>query len=311
MKVDRTKPSTSGLSRVHAFWNTEACGTHFVSAEPGTREFYNQYRQFRYDTEWHIPEIVPFQDGKEKHVLEIGCGNGADGVMWAQNGGRYTGVDLTDAAVVAARKHFDALGLEGRFEVQNAEKLTFADESFDIVYSHGVLHHTQNPRRAFAEVHRVLKPGGRAILMLYHKSSFNYHVRIMGYMRLRVLTKILMRAPNWAADRALLVDEQRGVRGNTAPSVWQIHYEQFLKHGWSYLRATQFVHHCTDGPECPVAFAYTRDELKVELGAFRSLKFRVAHFPMRGAPLGRWIPRSLERRLAESMGWYLFVEAQK
>jgi ubiquinone/menaquinone biosynthesis C-methylase UbiE len=303
--------TTSEIGQVRSFWNTEACGTHFVSAEPGTPEFYEQYRRFRYETEWHIPEIVPFQDGKDKHVLEIGCGNGADGVMWAQHGASYTGVDLTDAAVVAARKHFDVLGLPGRFEIQNAEKLTFTDESFDFVYSHGVLHHTRNPQRAFAEVYRVLKPGGRAILMLYHKSSFNYHVRIMGYMRLRLLTKILMRAPSWDADRARLADEPRGIRGNTDPSVWQIHYEQFLRQGWSYLRAPQFVHHCTDGPECPVAYAYTRDELKAQLGAFRALTFRVAHFPLRRAPLGRWIPRALEKRLAEAMGWYLFVDAQR
>ena len=130
---------TSKLALVRSFWNKEACGTHFVPAEPGTAEFYKQYRQFRYETEWHIPEIVPFQDGKDRDVLEIGCGNGADGAMWAQNGARYTGVDLTDAAVVATRKHFEVLGLPGRFEVQDAEKLTFADQSFDIVYSHGVL----------------------------------------------------------------------------------------------------------------------------------------------------------------------------
>src|SRR5438132_3092797 len=128
------------LSDVNAFWNTEACGTHFVQGSANLADFYEKFREQRYRTEWHIPLLVPFAEAKGKSVLEIGTGNGADGAMFALNGANYTGVDLTEAALEATRKHFDVLGLQGRFQRENAEALSFADETFDCVYSHGVLH---------------------------------------------------------------------------------------------------------------------------------------------------------------------------
>src|SRR5262245_57560621 len=175
------------LSGVNAFWDTEACGTHFVSGAENLADFYEKFREQRYRTEWHIPLLVPFADAKGKSVLEIGTGNGADAAMFALNGATYTGVDLTETALEATRNHFEVLGLTGSFQTGNAEQLSFPNETFDWVYSHGVLHHTPNPQRAIDEVWRVLKPNGRAIIMLYHKHSFNYYLRIMFYMRARVL----------------------------------------------------------------------------------------------------------------------------
>jgi len=240
-----TKPA---LKNVHAFWNTEACGTHFVQQFADEKDFFEKFRENRYRTEWHIPLLVPFAQAKGKSVLEIGTGNGADGAMFALEGAHYTGVDLTDAALEATRKHFQVLGLTGTFQHENAEQLSFPDASFDLVYSHGVLHHTPNTQRAIDEVWRVLKPGGQAIIMLYHKRSFNYFVRILTYMRLRVLLNIFLRAGRWSADRRrLAADEILGVRGNTDRQVWEIHYGNFLKAGWSYLQARNFIHHCTDG----------------------------------------------------------------
>ena len=91
-------------------------------------------------------------------------------------------------------------------------------KSFDWFYSHGVLHHTPDIQRAIDEVWRVLKPNGRTIIMLYHKHSFNYFVRIMTYMRLRVLLKILSRVGNWKRDREPLATNQMvGLRGNQNP----------------------------------------------------------------------------------------------
>ncbi|HEX8281676.1 MAG TPA: class I SAM-dependent methyltransferase [Chthoniobacterales bacterium] len=300
----------SSLTNVHSFWNTEACGTHFVEQAQNDREFYERFREFRYRTEWHIPELVPFAEGRGKRVLEIGLGNGADGAMWASNGAHYTGVDLTETAVEATRKHFAVLGLEGTFEQQNAEHLSFPDETFDIVYSHGVLHHTPRTRQAIDEVYRVLKPGGRAIVMLYHKRSFNYYVRIMGYMRARLLLKILARLPRWKDDRsAVRSDAMAGIRGNERPEVWEVHYQNFLREGWSYLRAKNFVHHCTDGPECPVAVAFSKPEAARLFGKFRDVRFSVAHLPLR--KYSERFPFALEKTLAQRIGWYLFIFARK
>lgn len=305
------KQSEKQLSEVYGFWNTEACGTHLAKSKRLSREFYQEYSRLRYDVEWHIPLLVPFADAEGKKVLEIGCGNGTDGVMFALAGADYTGVDLTPAAVEATRIHFECLGLRGIFQVENAEKLTFADESFDFIYSHGVLHHTPNPSVTFAEVFRVLKPGGQAVLMLYHKHSFNYYVRILGYMRARVLFQILTRLGQFSADRSHLTERLKGVRGNTAGLVWRTHYENFLRFGWSYLRAKNFVHHATDGPECPIAFVYTAKSVQRAFSQFCSVKTRVAHFPMRKHQFTKWMPFALERWMASRIGWYLFVYLTK
>ena len=298
------------LQKVHGFWNTEACDTGVVSNASDEADFFTKFREQRYRTQWHIPLLVPFAQTKGKRVLEIGTGNGADGVMFAQNGAAYTGVDLTEAALEATRKHFEVLGLKGSFQKENAEKLSFAEATFDLVYSHGVLHHTPDTQRAIDEVWRVLKPGGGAIIMLYHKHSFNYYVRIMGYMRFRVLATILSRTGSWNRDRqeaarAGLV----GLRGNQDRHVWKIHYENFLKTGWSYLRAANFIHHCTDGPECPIAYAFSRNDARRLFARFRNVRMKVAHFPLKR--YRQWLPFGLEKCLASTMGWYLFIFADK
>src|SRR5438309_4438835 len=118
----------SELKSVYTFWNTAACGTHFVEEYADERDFFEKYREHRYRTEWHIPLLVPFAEAKGKKVLEIGTGNGADGVMFALNGAIYTGVDLTEAALEATRKHFEILGLSAVFQKENAERLSFAEE---------------------------------------------------------------------------------------------------------------------------------------------------------------------------------------
>jgi SAM-dependent methyltransferase len=255
-------------------------------------------------------QLVPFAEARGKRVLEIGIGNGADGAMFALNGALYTGADLTAAALEATRRHFEVLGVAGEFKQENAEKLSFADESFDWVYSHGVLHHTPNTTLALAEVWRVLKPGGRAIVMLYHKHSFNYWVRIMTYMRLRLLAHILARVGRWGTDRQKArADSLVGVRGNQDKRVWELHYQGFLKEGWYYLRASNFIHHCTDGPECPVAYAFSKSEVRRSFSRFATVETKVAHFPLR--KYSRWIPFSVEKFLAPKLGWYLFIYARK
>jgi len=231
-------------------------------------------------------------------------------VMFALNGADYTGVDLTEAALEATRKHFEVMGLRGMFLKENAEQLSFPDGSFDWVFSHGVLHHTPKPQIAVNEVYRVLKPGGRAIIMLYHKHSFNYFLRIMTHMRLRVLLKILSRLGRWNSDRQnASTGVLRGLRGNQDRQIWQIHYQNFLERGWSYLRARNFIHHCTDGPECPVAYAFTKAQSRELFSGFRDVQMTVAHFPL--TKYSQKIPFAVEKLLARRIGWYLFISASK
>ncbi len=250
------------LENVQGYWNIEACGTHFIKDFKDKKEFFEKYKEYRYQAEWHIPELVPFAESKGKKVLEIGCGNGADGSMFAAAGAEYTGVDLTETAVNASREHFELSGLKGNFQTENAEQLSFSNNSFDRIYSHGVLHHSPHPEVAFKEVYRVLKPSGKAIIMLYHKNSFNYYIRVMFYMRMRILMKILSRLPFLDKDRKLLEKMDSSIIPNTSTHVWDAHYNNFLLEGWSYLKADNFVHKSTDGPDCPYAFVYTKKSIK-------------------------------------------------
>ena len=308
-----TMPSGEPVERVRAFWDTEACGTHFVTDFADDRDFFSKYREFRYRTEWHIPAFAAFPEAAGRRVLEIGCGNGADGVSFALHGAAYTGVDLTAEAVDATRRHFAAEGLAGTFRQENCERLSFADDSFDIVYSFGALHHTPAPDQAIREVYRVLKPGGTARIMLYHRHSFNYYVRILAYMRARALLKVASRVRHWDIDRrrASAPVELTGVRGNSSQEVWEIHYQNFLKEGWRYFTARNFVHHCTDGPECPYAFTYTARQAARLFAQFCSIEMDVAHFPLNKYPGGQAIPRAVERLIARTIGWHLLIRATK
>src|ERR687883_951599 len=170
--------------RVRAFWQANPCGVKFADAAPGTRLFYERVEEHRYRKEWHIPAAADFAGARGLRVLEIGCGLGTDGAQFARAGADYTGVDLTDAAVSLARRNFELQNLAGEVRTADAENLDFPDASFDLVYSHGVLHHTPDTERAVREVHRVLKPGGRAVVMLYHRDSYNYRVNIRVLRRL-------------------------------------------------------------------------------------------------------------------------------
>jgi hypothetical protein len=99
------------------------------------------------------------------------------------------------------------------------------------------------------------------------------------------------------------------VRGNQDNQIWDIHCHNFLQHGWSYLRARNFLHHCTDGPECPVAYAFSKADARTLFAKFRDVRTTVAHFPLR--KYSRRIPLGLEKVVAATMGWYLFIFARK
>src|SRR5262249_9880779 len=114
-----------------------------------------------------------------KKLLEIGCGTGTDLLQFARGGAVVTGVDLTPRSIEIAQRRLEIYGQNGQFSQGDAENLEFADESFDVVYSFGVIHHTPDTERAVQEIHRVLKRGGKAIVMIYHRSSLYYWLGLM------------------------------------------------------------------------------------------------------------------------------------
>ncbi|AMV31841.1 Demethylrebeccamycin-D-glucose O-methyltransferase [Pirellula sp. SH-Sr6A] len=167
--------STPEKSNVQQFWESGSCGEHLY-LDGFSRDDYLEHSRIRYELE---PEILAFGDFERysgKVTLEIGVGLGADHQRLAESGAILTGVDLTERAVSHCQRRFEQLGLKSRLLTADAENLPFDDCSFDAVYSWGVLHHSPDTPKAIQEVYRVLKPGGFAKIMIYHKYS------IVGYM---------------------------------------------------------------------------------------------------------------------------------
>jgi SAM-dependent methyltransferase len=287
--------------RVRAFWQAHPCGEKFSDAEPSTREFFERVEAHRYTKEWHIPEAADFAGARGLRVLEIGCGMGTDGAQFAAAGAHYTGIDLTEAAIDLARKKFATAGLKGEFRVADAEKLDFADESFDVVYSHGVLHHTPDTEKAVREIHRVLKTGGRAVVMLYHRGSYNYRIGI----------RVLRRAG------AGLLKSNTGIRlvnlvtGEPVDSLRE-HADLVKTSRNGYLSSDEFLSQSTDGAGNPLARVYSRREARALFRDFREVELRAYFLNKRFIPVvGKLLPRSIESALAARWGWHLWIYATK
>lgn len=163
------------LQKVRKHWEAETAGTRYsTSTESAT--FYAEVRAARYELEPFIESFAQFETAKNLDVLEIGVGVGSDFSNWVSAGAIATGIDLTTAAIEHTRAHLESRGLDSKtFELRqaNAEMLPFPDESFDLVYSWGVLHHTPQTTTALAEVQRVLRSNGRMKIMVYSKNSWS------------------------------------------------------------------------------------------------------------------------------------------
>ena len=156
--------------QVYDFWNAAACGEHLYLAAPGPAGYGEQSR-IRYALEPFIEPFAAFDTADGQKVLEIGLGLGADHQRFAQAGAELYGVDLTPRAVEFVRRRLAVMGLPSRLQVGDAENLAFADNTFDLVYSWGVIHHSPDTARAAQEILRVLKPDGIFRVMIYHKRS--------------------------------------------------------------------------------------------------------------------------------------------
>lgn len=159
---------------VRAFWEKEPCGTGQTivgSTAPGTREWYEAVEEYRYQVEPFIHSIAQFTRYHGKMLLEVGVGAGTDHLQWARAGAICHGVDLTAAAIETTRRRLELYGQRSELKHIDAETLPYPDATFDVVYSWGVIHHSERPEAIISEIHRVLKPGGRFIGMMYGRHS--------------------------------------------------------------------------------------------------------------------------------------------
>jgi SAM-dependent methyltransferase len=199
-----------------------------------------------------------------------------------------------------AKRRFELFDLPGTFRVADAETLDFRDNSFDLVYSHGVLHHTPDTTAAVREIHRVLRPGGKAVVMLYHRDSYNYRINIS--MLRRAGVKLL----KWNAGVKLV----HLLTGEAEDSLYE--HAQRLKDQSDYLSSEEFLSRNTDGAGNPLARVYSRAEARELFKDFAHVELRTYFLNKRWLPLfGPILPRSVESQLAARWGWHLWIYATK
>ena len=146
-----------------------------------SREFFEETKKYRYSLYPYFQNLMEFDKYRGKKVLEIGVGQGVDHSQFAKNGAIMYGLDLTPRHIQITQKRFDVLGLKSDLLVADAEELSFSSESFDLVYSCGVLFLVPDIEKAVNEIYRVLKPGGKVIALFYNKNSFYYYINIIAY----------------------------------------------------------------------------------------------------------------------------------
>jgi ubiquinone/menaquinone biosynthesis C-methylase UbiE len=214
---------------VRGFWDAHPCATGDVpGADEATPEFFQALDERRYSLEPFIEPFAAFREQVGLRVLEVGCGTGGDLFRFARAGARTIGVDLSRTSLDLVRRRFDLMGRAARVILADAESLPFFDESFDLVYSWGVLHHAPDPARAIAEVHRVLASGGRARVMLYHRHSL---VALQVWLRYGLLRGRLR--TSFAAAFAENV-ESPGTKAYTISEVGQL----FVRAGFADVNVT-------------------------------------------------------------------------
>ncbi len=297
MKQDDPK-----VSEIKDFWNDNPVGSNFVAYQQD-KSFYEKYDTFRYSTEGHILEELDKIDFKDKKVLEIGLGQGADSMQIIERGAIYHGIDLTEESVRRVKERFSLYNKAYKeVQVANAEAIPYEDNFFDIVYSHGVIHHSHKIENIVAEIHRVLKPGGKAIIMLYHKNSFNYYVSIAFFRRVGLM--LLMVFPFLDSLVSKLTGESKE-RINR-------HKYYLKKEGLSYFKMRNFIHRSTDGPDNVYASVWTAKTSRKLFSSFAPIATHV-HFLNERHLLGLQylLPKFVKKSLAGKYGWHLWINATK
>jgi SAM-dependent methyltransferase len=157
---------------VRAYWDHHIHDLEITRHPVGSRGFFDDLDQYHFEKLHHLPRLVDFDGYHGRMVLDVGCGAGVDLARFARGGAIVTGVDLAPSAIQLARANFEQQGLQGRLEVADGEVLAFPDNSFDMVFAHGVVQYTPSPQRLVDECRRVLKPGGRAVFQVYNRVSW-------------------------------------------------------------------------------------------------------------------------------------------
>jgi SAM-dependent methyltransferase len=278
-------------NEINAFWESHPCGDQLLGGlddkfRGDFASFFDAYDEARYRVESHIPGCLDALNVRGQRVLEIGLGQGTESEGLIRRGARWTGLDLTTESVrrVSTRLHLRELSYDAIWQ-GSVTSIPARDATFDIVFSHGVLHHVPDIATAQSEIHRVLKPRGRLVAMLYARRSLNYAISISIVRRAAVLAA-------WPFRDTISA-------GNLSAHLGNAEREGL----WEYLRLGRFTHASTDGPANPFSRVYDLATVCRDFPSFRLIRahkefMHAPPLPVHGLPGARL------------MGWHLWVDLE-
>ncbi len=272
------KFSAVPIERVAEFWDSSPCNIRHSSKSIGTREYFDEVEARKYFVEPHIPRFAEFDRWSGKRVLEIGCGIGTDTMNFARHRARITAVDVSERSIEIARRRAEIYGLGNRisFYSGDAERLTdfVPVETYDLVYSFGVIHHTPHPERVIDQLRRFVRPGSAVKIMLYHRRSWKAFSLMMTQGRGRF----------WATEEVV-------ARYSEAQTGCPVTYIYRLREVVQLLKGFEIKDLWIDH-----IFPYKVEDYK----AYRYVK--LPYFQIMPHPLFRWLERHF--------GWHLCVTAE-
>lgn len=292
--------SAPTLDQIQTYWDRHPAGLAEVShLADDRRALFDERDRQTYALYPTLAADYDFPAAHGQPTLEVGCGMGYNAQCLAQHGAHLTVVDLAPHAVHLTRERFALRGLPAHFLIADAEHLPFKTGAFTRLYSSGVIHHSPSTVAAAAELTRVLAPGGRAAVMVYHRDSIYY------WWNIRLILGTLM----WLLNT--LPPHLRRPLLQARPD-WR---DLVLPHG-QQLTVVDVVRAGTDfgGLQNPLSRVYTRQQVRALFPGLRVTRF-VAGFNRFGAlnlptPL-TWVIEKTLTALDRIFGWFLIVHATK
>ena len=252
----------ASIDDVKKYWNDRPCNVRHSKKDTGTKEYFDEVETKRYTAEPHIPLFADFESYKGKKVLEVGCGMATEGINFVKHGAEYTGTDLSEDSLELAKKRFGVYNKEGKFYAGNSEELTsfVPVETYDLIYSFGVIHHSPQPERIISEIKKYMNKDSTLKIMLYASESWKNYMIEAGY------------------------DQPEAQYG------------------------------------CPIAYTYTKDEVRELLDGFDVTIEQNHIFPYQIEPYKRgeflkqpWfesMPDEIFEVLKKNLGWHLLITAK-
>lgn len=283
--------------KVQEFWNDKPCDSDVSQKSPKTKDYFLDIEQDRYKHQHHINEILDELNWKNKKVLEIGTGVGTDARNIIHRGGIYTGINIDKGSVEITKKALDIFELSGNVCQSSATNIDLKDNSIDIVYSFGVLHHIPEADKAIEEIKRILKPEGELLIMLYNRNSINYKLEI------KILRKLLLKTLNIPGSIKIF-----SLLGFPREKLKR-HHEIYKQYG--KLSEKEWLNRNTDGPDNPYSLVYNAKQAEDLLPEFTIISNKVYFFDTRHwGILGRLLPSLLVDFLGKKLGWHRVVYAK-